>query len=207
MAETHIIAVHTYGSQRVKHPTTKQVVSAYKIGYTSAACEVLLALYEAKARDVSPPHASYRYVQIDGDTAVKHGYLLLSVTADELACAEATTRRHHRAAVFLWRDGKWLELPNSGSAAYLEPTARSGPGFNPSGCRPVSPSTGEKETAVKGIRAEKSQRSSEERPWWWLLGETYPQRETLKRHGARFSSRRRAWYYVVAPYGDMKDCA
>lgn len=31
----------------------------------------------------------------------------------------------------------------------------------------------------KGIRAEKSQRSPQERPWWWLR----------------------------APYGDMRDCA
>ena len=89
MAETHILAVHTYGSQRVKAPSTNQTVSAYKIGYSSAACETLLALYGAKARDVSSPHASYRYVQIDGETTVRHGYVLLNVTADELARAEA----------------------------------------------------------------------------------------------------------------------
>lgn len=196
MAENHILAVHTYGSQRVKQPGTNQMVSAYKIGYTSAACETLLALYGAKARDVSSPHASYRYLQIDGDTAVRHGYLLLDVSDDELARAEVVTRRYHRAAVFVWRDSKWLELPNSRTADYLEPTARSGPGFNPAGFRPVTPSTGEKEAAVEGIRAEKSQRSPQERPWWWILGDTYPQRETLKRYGARFSSKRRAWYYV-----------
>lgn len=196
MAETNVIAVHTYGSQRVKHPQTKQMVSAYKIGYTSAACETLLELYGAKARDVSSPHASYRYVQIDGETTVKHGYLVLSVTADELARAEVVTRRSYRAATYLWRDGKWLELPNSQNDTYTEPTAHSGPGFNPSGYRPVSTSTGEKEAAVRGIHAEKSQRSPDEKPWWWLLGETYPHREMLKRHGARFSSRRHAWYYV-----------
>jgi hypothetical protein len=196
MAEQHILAVHTYGSQRVKQPGTNQMVSAYKIDYTNAACETLLALYGAKARDVSSPHASYRYVQIDGNTTVRHGYLLLSVSAGELTRMEAVTRRYHRAAVFVWRDDKWLELPNSRDAAYIEPLGRSGPGFNPSGFRPVSPATGEKEAAVAGIRAEKSQRSPQERPWWWLLGDTYPQRETLKRWGARFSSKRRAWYYV-----------
>src|SRR5690606_22045992 len=77
-----------------------------------------------------------------------------------------------------------------------ESAARSGPGFNPSGFRPVAPSTGEKEAALAGIRAEKSQRDPNQKPWWWLLGDTYPQRETLKRWGARFSSKRRAWYYV-----------
>jgi hypothetical protein len=196
MAETHILAVHTYGSQRVKLPGTNRMVSAYKIGYTSAACETLLALYGAKARDVSSPHASYRYVQIDGETTVRHGYLLLNVTADELARAEAVTRQHHRAAVYLWQSDHWLELPHGRNPAYAEAAGRSGPGFNPSGFRPVAPSTGEKEAAVEGIRAEKSQRDPNQKPWWWLLGDTYPQRETLKRSGARFSSKRRAWYFV-----------
>jgi GH24 family phage-related lysozyme (muramidase) len=196
MAETHILAVHTYGSQRVKQPGTNQMVSAYKIGYTSAACETLLELYGAKARDVSSPHASYRYVQIDGETTVRHGYLLLNVTADELTRAEVVTRQHHRAAVYLWQADRWLELPHGRNPAYSEMVSRSGPSFNPSGFRPVAPSTGEKEAAVAGIRAEKSQRSPQERPWWWVLGDTYPQRETLKRYGARFSSKRRAWYFV-----------
>jgi hypothetical protein len=196
MAETHILAIHTYGSQRVKAPGTNQTVSAYKIGYSSAACEVLLALYGAKARDVSSPHASYRYVQIGGETTVRHGYLLLNVTAEELARAEAVTRQHQRAAVYLWQADCWLELPHGRNPAYAECASRSGPGFNPSGFRPVAPSTGEKEAAVEGIRAEKSQRDPNQKPWWWLLGDTYSQRETLKRWGARFSSKRRAWYYV-----------
>ena len=41
---THIIAIATYGSHRVKHPHTGQMVSAHKLGYTSAASAVLLAL-------------------------------------------------------------------------------------------------------------------------------------------------------------------
>ncbi len=196
MAENHILAVHTYGSQRVKNPQTKSMVSAYKIGYSSAACETLLTLYGAKARDVSSAHASYRYVQIDGDTSVRHGYLLLNVTAGDLARAEAVTRRYHRAAVFLWRESKWSELPNNSSTDYIQPTVHSGPNFDPSGYRPVLPTTGEKEAVIEGIHAEKSQRDPQERPWWWLLGDTYPQREILKRYGARFSTKRRAWYYV-----------
>jgi hypothetical protein len=32
MAENHILAVHTYSSQRVRHPGTNQMVSTYKIG-------------------------------------------------------------------------------------------------------------------------------------------------------------------------------
>jgi hypothetical protein len=56
--------------------------------------------------------------------------------------------------------------------------------------------TGAKAAAVDGIRVETVQHSTDTTPWHWLLGDTYPVRETLKRHGARFSSKRRAWYYI-----------
>lgn len=44
--------------------------------------------------------------------------------------------------------------------------------------------------------AEKSQRNLNEKPCWWLSGNTYPHRHLLKQQGARFSSRRRAWYFI-----------
>ncbi|MCC6567530.1 MAG: hypothetical protein IT298_17370 [Chloroflexi bacterium] len=46
------------------------------------------------------------------------------------------------------------------------------------------------------IFAERSQREAGGKCWWWLSGDTYPHRDLLKRHGARFSSRRRAWYWI-----------
>jgi hypothetical protein len=49
---------------------------------------------------------------------------------------------------------------------------------------------------VECIIAEKSQRNLNEKPWWWLSGNTYPHRLLLKQQGARFSSKRRAWYYI-----------
>lgn len=69
----YIIAIHTYGSHRVKSRLTGKTVSAYKMGYTSAASAVLLAMYGDKARDVSSKHASYHYIQIDADVTVRHG--------------------------------------------------------------------------------------------------------------------------------------
>ncbi len=121
---------------------------------------MLLALYGEKARDVSPKQASYRYVQIDGDVVVRHGHILLTLTAAELARAEQITRQSHRAGVFLWRDKKWWAFPDSSHPDYTEPGYRAGPNFDPTGFRPPSPSTGERETAVSGIIAEKSQRSA-----------------------------------------------
>jgi hypothetical protein len=193
----HIIAISTYGSQRIKHPQTMKIISAYKMGYSSAASAVLLTLYGSQARDVSPKQASYYYIQIDGEITVRRGFILLSVSAEELTRAETVTRRFYHAATYCWREGQWYALPNSENNAYSEATIRSGcPNFDPSGARPVSPSTGEKEAAVEGIRVERSQRDPNQKPWYWLLGDTYPHRETLKLYGARFSGKRRAWYYI-----------
>ena len=192
----HIIAVDTYGAQRITDPRTQKLVSAYKLGYTSAVSAVLLALYGDKARNVSPKQASYHYVQIDGDVVVLHGHILLTLTADELARVEQITRQSYRAGVFLWRDNQWWAFPDSSHPDSTAPGYRSGPTFDPTGFRPPSPSTGEREMVVSGIVVERSQRSATEKPWWWLSGETYPHRDLLKRWGARFSSRRKQWYYI-----------
>lgn len=192
----HIIAISSYGSNRVKHPHTGHTVSAYKLGYTSAASAVLLALYRDLAQDVSSKHASYHYVQVHAEVTVRHGYILLKVSDSELTCAEAITIQSHRPAVYRWIDDAWQEFPNSRSAEYQPITSHSGPNFNPTGMRIVSASTGEAEAAIAGITAEKSQRSDNDTPWWWLRGDTYPHRDLLKRWGCRWSKRQKAWYYI-----------
>jgi hypothetical protein len=193
----NILAIATYGSQRIKHPQTKRTISAYKMGYSTAASAVLLALYGSKARNVSPKQASYHYIQIDGDVTVRRGFILLSVSAEALIRAEAITRRFYYASTYHWREDKWYALPSSENDTYREAIlGSSGPRFDPSGTRPVSLSTGEKEVTVEGIRVERSQRDPNQKPWYWLLGDTYPHRETLKHYGARFSGKRRAWYYI-----------
>jgi hypothetical protein len=194
----HIIAVDTYGAQRVTDPTTDKLVSAHKLGYTTAVTAVLLALYGANARDVSPRQATYRYIQIDGEAVVRHGHILLTITADELTKTEQITRQSHRAGVFLWRDQKWWTFPDNAHADYSEPGYRVGPTFDPTGFRPPSPSTGERESAVAGITVERSQREEGGQVWHWITGDTYPHRELLKRHGARWSKKRQAWYWVGA---------
>jgi hypothetical protein len=192
----NILAIATYGAQRVKHPQTQKMISAHKMGYSSAASAVLLALYGDKARDVSSKQASYHYIQVDGDVVVRHGYILLKVSSDLLRQAETITRRSHRAAVFLWRDGKWRELPTSRQPEHTEPLSRSGPDFNPSSLRLVDPASGEKDAAVEGVIVEKSQRNPNEKAWFWIMGDTYPHRELLKRWGCRWSKKRRCWYYI-----------
>ncbi|GAB5493723.1 MAG: hypothetical protein Phog2KO_39380 [Phototrophicaceae bacterium] len=147
----HILAVHSYGSHRVKNPSTKKMVSAQKIGYTSAAADLLLALYSNLAQDVSSKRASYHYIQITGETTVRHGYLLLKLNDTELAQAETLTKLHQRAGAYLYRDGKWLEMPNQHNPEYSPAVSRSGPNFAPTGYRIVTPANGEKEAAVESI--------------------------------------------------------
>lgn len=192
----HILAVHTYGSQRVKHPSTKIMVSAHKIGYTSAAADLLLALYGDLAQDISSNRASYRYIQIKGETMVRHGYLLLKLNDTEMLQAEAICKLQQRAGAYLYRDDKWLEIPNQHNPEYSQTVGRSGPNFTPIGYRIVIPSTGKKEAAVEGITVEVSQRSMEDKPWHWLNGNTYPYRDLLRDEGARWSKKRRAWYFI-----------
>lgn len=196
----HIIAIATYGSQRVKHPRTKQRISAYKMGYTSAASIVLLALYGDQARDVSSKQASYHYVQVDADVIVRHGYILLKVSDTDLARTTGLTRQCHRAGVYLWQDTGWQELPSLRNTDFV--SAQHGPNFNPTGLLIVSASTGEAESAIAGITVEKRQRSEYDTPWWWLRGDTYPHRETLKRWGCRWSKRQKAWYFIGATLPD-----
>jgi hypothetical protein len=114
----HILAVASYGAQRVLDPASGKPVRAYKLGYTTAVCAVLLALYGGQAREVSPRGASYRYLQLDGTVLLRHGHLLLSVSPAELEQAEAITRHSHRAGVFVWRDGQWWAL----RGAFQQPT-------------------------------------------------------------------------------------
>jgi hypothetical protein len=193
---SNLICIHTYGSHRVKNDQIGHKVSAHKIGYTSAASAVLLALYNHRARDVSSKQASYHYIQIDGEVTVRHGYILLKVTDDELTRAESITIRSHRPDVYRWMDGAWHELPNNQSAHYQPVVGRSGPGFNPTGLL-IATTEGTKETAAAGIiTAEKSQRDGQRDAWWWLHGDTYPHRELLKRHGCRWSKKRRCWYFI-----------
>ncbi|MBZ0275289.1 MAG: hypothetical protein K8I60_04055, partial [Anaerolineae bacterium] len=192
----HLIAIDSYGSHRVKDPHTGQMVSAYKMGYSSAASSVLLALYGERARDVSSKHASYHYIQVEAEVTIRHGYLLLKVTDDELIRAEAITIQSHRPAVYRWLNGAWQEFPHLRQPEYTPLAGRSGPNFNPTGLRITAASTGEAEAAVAGITVEKSQRSERDTPWWWLRGDTYPHREMLKRWGCRWSQRQKAWYFI-----------
>jgi hypothetical protein len=49
---------------------------------------------------------------------------------------------------------------------------------------------------ARTIQAQRSQREASGQVWWWITGETYAHRALLKAQGARFSSKRKAWYYI-----------
>lgn len=193
-----IVAIDTYGRQRIKSPNSDALVSAYKLGYTTAGAAVLLALYGERAQNLSSSRTSYHYVSISGETSIHNGYLLFAISQNELAKVEAITRQHSdHSGCWRWQEGQWLTFPTANHPEYLAAgNGREGPNFKPSGFRPVFPQTGRKEVAAEGIRAERSQPSPSDKVWWWLSGETYPHRELLNRYGCHWAKRRRAWYYV-----------
>ncbi|MBI5928192.1 MAG: hypothetical protein HY862_02705 [Chloroflexi bacterium] len=191
-----IIALHTYGSHRVVDPRTHQQVSAYKMGYTDATAEVLLTVYGAQAQDVSSPQAAYRYIKLDIPVTVRYGYLVVKITAPQLVQVEAITRRRLRPATYRWQSEQWWEFPNDRQGEYSEIAGRSGPSFSPASLLVTSPTTQEKTAAVAGISIERSQHDPNKPAWWWINGETYPHRELLKGQGAKFSGKRKAWYWV-----------
>lgn len=98
--------------------------------------------------------------------------------------------------MYRWQDEAWVEFPNLLKAEYALLVGRSGPNFNPTGMLVVSASTGETESAIAGITVESSQRDPDDKPWWWLRGDTYPNRAVLKRWGCRWSKRQKAWYFI-----------
>lgn len=186
----NIIAIATYGSQRVKPPHSKIRVSAHKIGYTNAGRAVLLALLGDQARVVSPLQARYHYVQINVDITVRHGYLVLKVSDDELVKIEPLTAAVDRPAIYRWMGEAWREFPSRNHPNYQALPERRGPSFHPNSLR-IGTTTGDKESASSDtIIAE------QDNGWWWLRGDTYPHRATLKCWGCRWSRKRSAWYYI-----------
>jgi hypothetical protein len=194
---THLIAIDSYGSQRVRAPASGAIVSAYKVGYTTIGRDVLLSLYGSQALDVTPKQASYHYVSISGETSVHNGFLLFSLTDEELAKVERYTRYHpsSRSGIWRWIEGKWHKFPTSANTEYTLAIGREGPNFDPSRYRAVAPATGEKTATSEEIRAEKSERAGQT-AWWWLTGNTYPHKDMLKRWGCRWSKGRKSWYYI-----------
>jgi hypothetical protein len=59
----------------------------------------------------------------------------------------------------------------------------------------IPPSYSASPAKRQGITIEKSQRGNGA-PWWWIRGNTYPHKETLKRWGCRWSKRNKAWYFI-----------
>jgi hypothetical protein len=192
----HIIALNTYGSHRVTDPRTKQTVSAYKMGYSQPTALILLSLFGEQARNVTPRQASYHYIHLQSEVSVHSGFILIQVDEPQLDKVLKITRTHPSdfLGVYLWRDEQWWIFPTQ-QGDFQTAIGRSGPAFNPLSYRPRT-IDGQRPSPVSGIIAEKSQRSADDTPWWWLTGDTYPHREALKSAGCRWSKLRKAWYFI-----------
>ena len=194
---SHLFAIHTYGSERVRDANSGETVSAYKLGYYGTESAVLVALYGQRARKVAVSRASYHYVALDKDApkAVHGGYFLFDLTDDELARAEAVTRRFpHDSSVscYRWMNGAWHDLPTAKrdykpiAHLYLA-ISRIKPGDHRAARLDESDSASANTDRLILTR---------EGDWYWISGDTYPHRELLKRWGCRWGKKRQAWYYI-----------
>ena len=191
MTDKHLIAIYTYG----KNNTGKQKIPALKCG-SGAPAPALLQLFGDRARDVSSKRASYRYIHIDAKLPkLKGSYLLLKVTETEVDAVENICRESNAVSshIYIWHDDGWLEFPTKDHD--YQPVKYYGPDFRPWAGMAISPSNPVVNQPGQ-IIAEYSQRDPDQAGWWWLTGDTYPHRETIKRWGGRWSRRRKAWYLV-----------
>ncbi|MEP7288629.1 MAG: hypothetical protein ABI947_22985 [Chloroflexota bacterium] len=192
MSDYHFIAVMTYGKE--KHGDK----SYFKLG-RGAGGDVLLALFDNRARELAAPRASYRYLYLDDSNAVTHrNYLVLRLTTDEKAQVETICRKvGSHAWVYLWESEgrRWLEFPCAPQAHYIDPTSYGGahPKFPPTAAKFITPSrqADEKTASVPSAGVTLTQSGD----WWWIAGDTYPHRETIKQAGAKWSKSRREWYF------------
>jgi len=93
---------------------------------------------------------------------VRHGYLLVKLNATNWR-ARNVSHASLNGPLLLVREDRWQEFPTRRTPDYTPIIGRLDQ-ISTLRVSPSIPSTGEKEVAVEGIRAEKSQRSPEERP-------------------------------------------
>jgi len=196
MSDFYFIAVLTYGTER--HGDK----SDFKLGNGSGV-DVLLALFGDRAHEFVAPRGSYRYVHVDVKGFRTHrNYLVLRVTDEEKVRVEAICRTKGSFTwVYLWESEgrRWLEFPSTPQAHYIDPSSYGGssPKFPPTHAALVTPSrlteTPEMETTGNGSNGLTVEQSGN---WWWISGDTYTHKETLKAAGGRWSKKRQQWYFI-----------
>lgn len=195
MSDFHFIAVLTYGKE--KHGNQ----SDFKLGQ-GAGADVLLSLLRPHAQEFVARRLSYRYIHIDLSRVSTHkNYIVLRVTTEEKAQVETVCRRQGRYTwVYLWEADscRWLEFPCAPQARYTDPTSYGGdcPKFPPTHAAFFTPSRLNEEAEKQVASGQVTFTQSGD--WWWVAGDTYPHRETLKNADAKWSKSRREWYYKGA---------
>lgn len=190
-----LVAIGTYGSHRVKGAGSHKGISAYKIGYTGATAQALLAVFKDQSRDVASKRASYHYIHIDQHVQVKQDFILLRLTEAESQIVAQITRNSTYSSVYLWRDGLWLTFPNVSQADFHTPVSGF-PRFEGTGLQGTQPGNPDTPAKSSGILVERSQRDPNKEAWFWLSGNTFSHRDLLKRYGCRWSKKRKSWYFI-----------
>lgn len=201
MSEKYVIALTTYGT----HTKIRQGkrLSALKIGYTNAVAEVLLTLIPT-SKNISSKRDSYVYIHLPNKPKLRHNWLFVEVTDEELATAEKITMANRSSrGITCWRDNGWMLFPCLDNPEYHAASSPYDiPKGSPHGYWSIN-SAGETSAAggsddPDALIAEYSKLDPDKSAWWWIPGNdaTYTYRSTLKRAGCRWRRNRRAYSYV-----------
>ena len=191
----HWIAVRIEGRGNVKHPYTGDVISAYQIPSHTCGRTVLVALYGDEAVDGTLPHHRFHYVHLTNEVPTLDHTILLHLTDEELARVEGITRAGYGAYSGCWRwmEEVWKLFPSSKGADYIPLVGSQTPRHRPDEYPVIEPKTAPKPSG--GIQVERDLQVKSSRAWWWVSGETYPHRHTLKAAGGEWSKGKKAWLF------------
>jgi len=201
MSEKHIVALGTYGTHSKTYKGKR--VSAIKIGYTNAVAKVLLALIPI-AKNISSKRDNYVYIYLPNKPKLRHNWLFVEITADELTIAEKITMANLSSqGIARWGEDGWVLFPYQNNPKYHAASSSYDiPKGSPHGYWSIN-SSGETSATGGGddsdcLVAEYSKFDPNKSAWWWIPGNdaTYTHRSTLKRVGCRWRRNRRAYSYV-----------
>ncbi len=86
-----------------------------------------------------------------------------------------------------------IDTPATCATSYPRALDTNAPALVPSQMKAMAESGA---TPGKGITIRRSDREGTGKTWWWIGGDTKPVKDILSLAGARWSRRRRQWYYI-----------
>lgn len=140
------------------------------------------------------------YLSLDTIPALPDNYLLFHLSPDEVLLVEEICKQFNFARAFRWWLDTWWEFPGKVEPRYVSTKNlhQAIPQFNPEKHAQYALTTGGTPSPIPEPAAPQPSASGlileKDRATWWIKGDTYPHRETLRAAGARWWRSGSCWY-------------